>query len=237
MKKKSLNEKVTCIIPFYNEDEYNLYRTIKKVLNIPEIDYLVVVDDGSKKPSTFNFLKKNFSNHSKVILKRNVINFGKSDAVFTGLQLVTTEIVFLLDADLKNIEEEEISNAIDKFKLLNLDMLILRRLNTSFFPKLIRADTLLSGERILSKSHLAEILKTNVKGYELEITINQYMIIKGLDKNCFWSPSSAVNNYKYKKLKFVKGILKDLKMHYGIIKYIGIKNFINQISNFCKKNI
>ena len=187
MKKKSLNQKVTCIIPFYNEDEYNIYRTIKKVLNIPEIDYLVVVDDGSTNPSIFNFLKKNFSNHSKVILKRNVINFGKSDAVFTGLQLVTTEIVFLLDADLKNIEEEEISNAIDKFKLLNLDMLILRRLNTSFLPKLIRADTLLSGERILSKSNLAEILKTNVKGYELEITINQYMIIKGLDKNIIFS--------------------------------------------------
>ena len=237
MKKKSLNQKVTCIIPFYNEDKYNLYRTIKKVLNVPEIDYLVVVDDGSTNLKTFNFLKKNFSNHSKIILKRNAINFGKSDAVFTGLQLVTTEIVFLLDADLKNIEEDDISNAIDKFRLLNLDMVILRRLNTGFFPKLIRADTLLSGERILSKNHLAKILKTNVKGYELEVTINQYMIIKGLDKNCFWSPSSAVNNYKYKKLKFVKGILKDLRMYYEIIKYVGLSNFIKQISNFCKKNV
>ena len=27
MKKKSLNQKVTCIIPFYNEDKYNVYKT------------------------------------------------------------------------------------------------------------------------------------------------------------------------------------------------------------------
>jgi glycosyltransferase involved in cell wall biosynthesis len=237
MKKKSVNQKVTCIIPFYNEDKYNVYKTIKKVLNIPQIDYVIIVDDGSTNHLAFNFLKKSFSNHSKVILKRNVINFGKSDAVHSGLQLVTTEIVFLLDADLKNIEEDEISNAIDKFKLLDLDMLILRRINSGFFPKLIRVDTLLSGERILYKNDLVEILKTNVKGYELEVTINQYMIIKGFDKNCFWTSSSAVNNYKYKKFKFIKGIIKDLKMYYEIIKYIGLGNFIKQISNFCKKNV
>jgi hypothetical protein len=76
-----------------------------------------------------------------------------------------------------------------------------------------------------------------VKGYELEVTINQYMTIKGFDKNCFWTPSSAVNNYKYKKFKFIKGIVKDLKMYYGIIKHIGLGNFIKQISNFCKKNV
>jgi glycosyltransferase involved in cell wall biosynthesis len=241
MKKDLSSQKVTCIIPFYNEDGNNVYKTIKKVLKIPEIDYVIVIDDGSLNVSTFNILKNAFQKRKnggdKITFFRSQINYGKSNAVHLACNLVSTEIVFLLDSDLKKIDEEEISNAIDKFKLLDLDMLILRRVNTGFLPKLIRADTLLSGERILKKKHLVEVLNTNVKGYELEVTLNQYMIIKGLDKNCYWSPSSAVNNYKYKKIKFIKGIFKDIKMYVNIIKHIGLREFINQISFFCKKNI
>jgi len=35
----------------------------------------------------------------------------------------------------------------------------------------------------------------------------------------------------------LKGILKDLKMYCNLIKYIGIRNYFNQVFNFCKINV
>jgi hypothetical protein len=116
-------------------------------------------------------------------------------------------------------------------------MVVLRRIKISFLPKIIRADTLLSGERILRKTDLINIIQSGVKGYELEVATNQYFIENNLEKKCFWSPSSAVNNYKYKKFKFFKGIFKDLKMYINIIKYVGFRNYVNQVLRFCKKNV
>ncbi len=78
---------------------------------------------------------------------------------------------------------------------------------------------------------------SGVDGYELEVATNQYFIDNKLQHKCFWSPSSALNNYKFRKLKFLKGILKDLKMYCNLIKYIGIRNYFNQVFNFCKINV
>ncbi len=94
--------------------------------------------------------------------------------------------------------------------------------------ELIRADTLLSGERIIKKEHLKKVLKTDVEGYQLEVAINQYFINNNLEEGCFWTSSSAVNNYKFNKLSFVKGFFKEVKMYFDIIRYVGIRNFITQ---------
>ena len=176
-------------------------------------------------------------NRPNVDIVRLDNNLGKTFAVLQALKYVDTENVFLCDSDLNNLDNEEISNAIAKYDLLNLNMLILRRLNINFFPKIIRSDTLLSGERILRKMDLIKVIKSGVKGYQLEVAINQYFIDNGLQRNCYWSPSSAVNNYKFKKINFFKGVFKDVKMHVNLIRYIGIVNFTKQVFSFCKQNV
>jgi hypothetical protein len=177
------------------------------------------------------------TNEDCFYFKRLENNFGKTFAIHHALNYDPDGNIFLCDSDMKNLYNEEISNAIIKFDLLGLDMLILRRIKISFLPKIIRADTLLSGERILRKTDLKNIIQSGVNGYELEVAINQYFINNNLENGCFWSPSSAVNNYKYKKVKFFKGIFKDLKMYFNLIKYIGFGNYKNQVLNFCKENI
>lgn len=229
--------KFTCVMPFYDESLKNVVLNIKEVLKVKEIDLIVIIDDGSKDIATYNILRTIFINRPNIIIRRLEINFGKTFAIFFGLNFVPEGNVFLCDSDLKDLDNEEISNAILKYDLLDLDLLILRRINISFLPKIIRSDTLLSGERILRKTDLKNIIQSGVKGYELEVAINQYFINNNLEKDCFWSPSSAINNYKYKKVKFFKGIFKDLKMYFNIIKYIGFKNYINQVLTFCKKNV
>jgi glycosyltransferase involved in cell wall biosynthesis len=228
--------KFTCVIPFYNECFKAVISNVKQVLKVKEIDFIVVIDDGSDDIATYEILRTVFVNRSNISIIRLDNNIGKTSAIHHALRYVPDGNVFLCDSDLKNLDNEEISDAIIKYHLLNLSMLILRRINIGFFPKIIRADTLLSGERILRKEDLIKVIQANVKGYELEVAINQYFIDNN-DLNCFWSPSSAVNNYKYRKFKFLKGIFKDLKMYFSIIKYVGLKNYINQVLTFCKQNV
>jgi len=229
--------KFTCVIPFYDESFKTVLLNIKEILKVKEISLIVIIDDGSKDIANYEILRTIFINHPNIIIRRLEINFGKTFAIFFGLHFVPEGNVFLCDSDLKNLDSDEISNAILKYDLLDLDLLILKRINISFLPKIIRADTLLSGQRILQKTDLKNIIQSGVKGYELEVATNQYFINNNLEKGCFWSPISAVNNYKYQKFKFLKGIFKDLKMYFNIIKYIGFGNYINQVLNFCKESI
>jgi len=231
------SDKFTCIIPFYNECYKTVHLNVKEVLKVKEIDLIVIIDDGSKSIASYAILRTLFLNRPNILIKRLENNFGKTFAIHHALNYVPDGNVFLCDSDLKNLDNEEVSNAIIKYHLLNLRMLILRRVNTGFLPKIIRADTLLSGERILHKTDLKKIIESGVKGYELEVATNQYFLDNNLVNKCFWSPSSAVNNYKYKKFKFFKGIFKDLKMYLNIIKYVGLVNCINQFSSFCKENV
>lgn len=233
----SIKDTVTCIIPFYNEDAINLSKIINVILEISSIKNVIIVDDGSKSKETFNFLVNKFYFKKNIKILRLKKNQGKSFAIKYGLSVSFSDTIILLDADLKNIDRYEINYAIKNFQIFNLDMLILRRINSSPLVKLIRSDTLLSGERIIKKKHLKKILYSNVEGYNLEVATNQYFINNNLDNSCFWIASSAINNYKFNKVNFFKGIFKDLKMYANLISYVGLRNYINQVSSFCKIHI
>jgi glycosyltransferase involved in cell wall biosynthesis len=225
----------TCVIPFYNESLESVIRNIQEVLEVSEIDHIVVIDDGSDSVVNYEILKA-LIYRKEVTIDRLDVNSGKTSAIYHALKYVRSGSVFLCDSDLKYLNSEEISDAMQKYDLLGLRMLVLRRINIGFFPKIIRADTLLSGERILGKNDLINIIESGVKGYQLEVATNQYFLKHNLQEKCFWSKSSAVNNYKYIKLKFLKGIFKDIKMYFNIIKFVGINNYTKQFLTFCKKN-
>jgi hypothetical protein len=227
-------DNITCIIPFYNEDEWTLRIILYSLLGIPEITQIIVIDDGSESKKVYNSVVRSFTHRYPVKVIRLESNLGKSSAVSYGLHKAFNENILLFDADLENIYKSEFLNAISKYKKEDLDMLILKRKKSLLLVKLFRLNTLLSGERIIKKRHLCKILSKNVKGYELEVAINQYFIDKNLEDKCSWSPSSVENNYKFKKINFFKGIAKDIKMYSNLIRYVGFKNFRNQVFNFCK---
>jgi glycosyltransferase involved in cell wall biosynthesis len=238
MEYKSLkSSNITCIIPFYNEDAFNLFQTIKVVNQINTISEIIVIDDGSKSKETYTYLKISFHRKQNIRILRTEKNNGKSYAIKYGLSSAFNENILLFDADLKNVDKIEIENAIVNYRLWNLEMLILRRINSLPLVKLIRADTLLSGERLIKKNHLRKILNSEVKGYELEIATNQYFINNKLNTKCRWVKSSAVNNYKFRKRKIIKGLLKDANMYFRIIKCVGIRNCIKQMKSFCNQSV
>lgn len=234
MKSVLRKENVTCIIPFYNEDEWTLRIILYSLLRIPEITQIILVDDGSESKKVYNSMVRTFTRLYPVKVIRLKSNLGKSTAVSYGLNKAFNENILLVDADLENIHRIEFVNAISKYKREDLDMLILKRTKSLLLVKLFRLNTLLSGERIIKKRHLSKILSKNVKGYELEVAINQYFIEKNLEDKCNWSPSSVENNYKFKKINFFRGIVKDIRMYRNLIRYVGFKKFRNQVFTFCK---
>jgi glycosyltransferase involved in cell wall biosynthesis len=235
--KKYLKESVSCVMPFYNEDLLNIIENVRELLNVRELDKIILVDDGSDDISEYELLQSIFEGEQRVLVTRLVKNFGKSFAVFFGLSYVTTDNVLLCDSDLTKLNSEQVSDAIIRYQMLDLDMLILRRMKMSICAKILRSDTLLSGERITKKAYLDDVFNKTIKKYQLELAVNQYFIDNKLAKNCFWSPSDAVNFYKFKKISLLRGLFKDLKMYCNIISHVGFFNYVRQVFTFCKEDV
>nr|WKN35440.1 glycosyltransferase family 2 protein [Tunicatimonas sp. TK19036] len=219
--------KITLLIPCFNEGG-RILKVLEKMTAIPEIDQIICIDDGS----TDTTAQKITENYDIEVL-RLPQNVGKSAAVRLGLASTENEWVFLCDADLCQINIKEFRIACQHIKNDMADMIILRRMKAPWFVKFDRGDILFSGERILKTNDLKAVLKKEVENYQLEIAINQWMLDR--NKKVYWLPSSVVNTYKFQKLGLVKGLIKEFGMWYNLIQYVGVKNYVYQISKFATK--
>lgn len=219
----------SCIIPFYNEGE-RILSVLSVVTKIAEIEEIICVDDGSL-DNAWQEIEKNYP---QVTLLRFEKNQGKSGAVREGLKQAKGDYIFLLDADLQNLKASEIKAAIDKIKNNpSIDMIILRRMNDPLSSQLIRGDILVSGERILRRNDLWEILNEEPEGYELELAMNNYMM-KNLKKVC-WLPNSAYHPYKFKKRGFLKGGQGEVEMYFNLISRFDLADYLEQVLSFCRQ--
>ena len=98
-------EKVTLVVPCYNEEEvlpyfYEEFCRVAKQLS----DYIVEVifiDDGSK-DQTLSVVKKFSEKDARVKYLSFSRNFGKEAAIYAGFQYADGEYVAMLDADLQD---------------------------------------------------------------------------------------------------------------------------------------
>lgn len=164
-------KKVSCIIPAYNEGE-----RIEKILNIisghPLIYEIIVIDDGSK-DNTKNIVKK----FTEINLIEHKVNEGKSKTVADGIKASTGDYVFLLDADLKFLNEQNIIDLINPIENnISSVSISFRRNSWPLFP--FKTIDYLSGERILPRSFLIEQIEkiSTLPSYGLEVFINKIII-------------------------------------------------------------
>lgn len=85
--------KVGVIIPAYNEAD-RIGQTIRSLKSIPEIGEIVVVDDGSTDETASKALREGV----RVVWHQQ--NYGKGQALKSGIQSVQSEVVVFADADL-----------------------------------------------------------------------------------------------------------------------------------------
>lgn len=217
---------ITCIIPFFNERD-RILKVLDGVIKIKGLYEILLVDDGSTDGSA-ELVSKHYP---KLTIISSFKNQGKTEAVALGLKKAKGTYILLLDADLQNFQYKEIENAILAVKNApTIDMIILKRNN----KRLLRANTLISGERILQKQDLLEVLAAyQPKGFQVELAINQYMLEN--HKNVYWIPISAANTSAIEKRGVRGGIQKILDMHVDIVAYIGLYNTIRQVLFFGKR--
>jgi glycosyltransferase involved in cell wall biosynthesis len=228
---KSTDKKVSCIIPFYNEKRY-IRRVLNVITRLDCISEIVCIDDGST-DHTGELVR---SEYPDVKLLRRRRNRGKAEAVKLALDVISTDFVLLVDADLKNLEDAEIRTAVTAMKNQpDIDMIIMRRTRVPWYLRLCRIDTLLSGERLLRASDLRSILRKPVNGYQLEIAIDLYMYED--NRKVYWIPSTARNTFKYEKLASVRSLVKDMKMYGSLMTHAGPGNLVRLVANFGRERL
>ena len=227
----------TCLIPCYNESK-RLTRTLEIITQISEFTSIICIDDGSTDPITKKILSEAKQLFPQIQFLKKQTNSGKSEAIQLALEKIKTNWILLLDADLKFLKPDEISQALELVKKNHnkLDMLILRRAPYNEFVKAIRHDILMSGERIMRSKDLKKVYEQRpFSGYQLEVAINHYMLER--NKRVFWFQTSLANTYKHRKWKLKNSIKKYHEEMTSYTSYAGTKAYLKQIESFCKNSI
>lgn len=226
-----MKQTFSCIIPFYNEGE-QLLRVLETVSDVPSIDQIILVDDGSTN-TTSNVVVNKFKNTELIKLSQN---HGKSAAVRIGLEKTKNECIVMLDADFLNLDPKEIEKVLVQYKKANLDMLLVQiKGGNNWFDRLLRKEVLFSGFRVLKKSDLEEVFKSNPHGYQLEVTINEHMIQH--NKRVAWLPSNIHNVHKSQKWGVINGFKKSIQMEISIFCCLGTKKYLRQVFSFATEKL
>ena len=88
---------MAAVIPAYNEEK-NIADVLKALLKSPELDEIIVVDDGSADNTAKVLIETRYPN-LKII--HHMTNRGKGAAVLTALEHACGEYVIIQDADLE----------------------------------------------------------------------------------------------------------------------------------------
>jgi glycosyltransferase involved in cell wall biosynthesis len=99
-----INQCLSVVIPAYNE-ENTLKSVVDKVLTLPFLQQIVIVDDCSS-DKTPQIADRLALQHSQVVVIHQQRNQGKTEALKAGFQRTTGSIVIVQDADLEYDPDE-----------------------------------------------------------------------------------------------------------------------------------
>lgn len=211
-------KKISCIIPAHNEEE-----RIDTVLSIvvpllgKQLSEIIVIDDGSI-DNTKQVVKK----YSGINLIEHDENKGKSKAVVSGIKASSGDYIFLLDADLKFLNEKNIFDLIRPIENDTSSVSISYRKNSwPLFP--FKKIDYLSGERILPKPYLLEKIDKMelLSSYGLEVFINRIIINNKLSIEVIKWPN-VENTFSQNKYGWWKGVKKIIAVWWNVICTISI---------------
>ncbi len=215
---------VSCIIPAYNE-EGRVGKVMSEALKVPEIDRIVVVDDGSSDRTWEEILS---FNDPRIIRIRHRRNRGKTLSVRAAAERCRGRLVLLLDADI-SITAPMISRFLKA--AMEYDMAVYyRETDEQAIQRLWRAifmsQLLYSGIRVVRRDLLLNLRKGK---YLIENELNR--MSRGMRRAVYIGP--YFHHYeKYKKMGLLMALFLQAKMITEIIHRIGLPEIIRQMVEF-----
>ena len=207
---------VSAVMPVFNEE-----KTVKRVVEVlvgnPQVDEVVVIDDGSSDDS-LAILKKFATKIKLISIKKNK---GKGWAVAKGLRKASGEIILLTDADLVNFNDDYIKKLLEPMGKNGVEVVVGCLRKGKYVPAPFAR---LTGERVYYKKDLLPHLKEmRATRFGLEIFLNHLfkdkkikkvslVKLQGLYKYEKFSAKVAVKEYLNEGLEIAKELAKQEKL-------------------------
>ncbi len=206
-------DRVTAIVPAYNEAQ-NIANVLTVLKRVPEIDEIIVVDDGSEDNTA------DVARQLGVMVTQLPTNQGKGAAMMRGAQLARGDIVLFLDADLVGLTVPHVQQLLEPICRGDTDATVGifegGRISTDWAQAVA---PFLSGQRALRRQLLQEFDQWDVNGYGVELQLHRQL--KRMGK----APTAVLLHevtqvVKEEKLGLVKGLAARMRMYWEILREI-----------------
>ncbi len=214
--------KMSCIICAHNEAP-RIAAVLTAATGHSLVDEIIVVDDASTDDTTQ--VVKRFPKVTLISLPKNI---GKSHAMVHGLRVSRGDTIMLLDADLANITEHDISALATPVLSGQVDVSISLRKNAYAIHHFIGLD-FTSGERVIPRWLLGNVLHEieHLPRFGIESYMNSLIIKKQLRVAVVrWREVTHMR--KAEKHGFISGTLSDLSMSLDVLRVLSPVGIIRQ---------
>lgn len=168
MKPRQKKPLVTAIVPAYNEEE-RIGAVLDCLHKTALIDHIIVIDDGSSDQTG------KIARSKLVTYFRLTKNSGKSEAIKYGLHHVSTDYVFMCDADLQQLTPDICTNIITPVLKRNVDMSIGMQNYGWLLNQLFIHLPSISGQRALPTKLLRTCIQSSFSTrYGIELVLDYY---------------------------------------------------------------
>ncbi len=217
--------KITCIIPAFNEQEQigDVLNAVQQAKNKIPMD-IIVIDDGST-DNTPRLLQQ----YRDIRVITNQSNLGKSHSVAIGLEASQTDYILLLDSDLFGMTAENIYDLFAPIQNGEAQITMSIRRNSMLFDARHDRLDLMTGERIFPRTLIAEHIDEikALPNYGLEVFLNNLVISNQYDiKAVHWN--NVLNKPKSKKQGFYSGWQANIKAAKDIFSVVSIRDLVHQ---------
>ncbi|MEI6229011.1 MAG: glycosyltransferase family 2 protein [Candidatus Saccharibacteria bacterium] len=208
-----MKQKISIVIAAYNE-EPRIAEVLKVVEKHPLISEVIVVNDGSQDKTS------EVARRFDVTLLENPKNIGKTLSVKRGIEHAKGDIIMLIDADLKGLNDDSIRRLAAPVINGEVDWTLSLRDNSTWFMKLAKMDWI-SGERVVPKKLLLDdvIWSRPDISYGLETLMNKSLLMQGTTFCSVYLPNLTITN-KSEKIGAFRGAIGEIQMFRQIFRVL-----------------
>jgi len=169
---------LSVVVPVYNEEK-TLALVVHKLLRIPHLLEIIIVDDGST-DATAEIASSLTASHKQVHFQRLEKNSGKTAALKAGFKLTRGEVVIVQDADLE-YDPQEIAEVIQPILDGHADVvfgsrfLVRRAARVLYFYHFLANKTLTFLSNIFTNLNMTDI-ETGYKAFRGDIVRNMIIV-------------------------------------------------------------